>query len=104
MAPSESLKDKTDPISVEANRSATDKSPDDLEVDNILSHSKVEHPSAEQRANLIVSEYHCILNALTTRHLKCFTILTIRLSKADADFIWFCVARGTQCIISHRIQ
>lgn len=57
-APSESLKDKTDPILVEENNSATDKSPDDLEVDNILSHSNVEHPSADQRANSIVSEFH----------------------------------------------
>lgn len=34
----------------------TNKSADDLEVDNILSHSNVEQPTAEYRANLIVSK------------------------------------------------
>ena len=49
------MKDKTDSHLDES--SATDKpGSDDLEVDNILSHSKVEQQtSAEHRANLIVS-------------------------------------------------
>lgn len=52
--PSESMKDKAGQH-LEVESLATDKSPDDLEVDNILSHSKVEPPTAEHRANLIVS-------------------------------------------------
>lgn len=40
---------------IEEESSATDKSPDDLEVDNILSHSKVEQQTAEHRTNSIVS-------------------------------------------------
>lgn len=54
LSSTESMKDKTDSHLDES--SATDKpGSDDLEVDNILSHSKVEQTSAEHRANLIVS-------------------------------------------------
>lgn len=60
LSSSESMKDKTD-SHLDEESSATDKCPDDLEVDNILSHSKVEQPSAEHRANLIVSEYSTVL-------------------------------------------
>lgn len=60
---SESMEDKNDQH-LDEESSATDKSPDDLEVDNILSHSKVE-PQNEHRTNLIVS---FILANLT--HLK----------------------------------
>lgn len=47
---------------LEVGSSATDKSPDDLEVDNILSHSKVEQQTAEHRANSIVSKSIIIRN------------------------------------------
>lgn len=57
MTSSESMKDKTDTHLDEEN-SANFKSPDDLEVDSILSHSKVEQQTAEHRAtNSIVSAF-----------------------------------------------
>lgn len=41
----------------EENSSATYKSPDDLEVDNILSHLKADQQNSEHRTNPIVSVF-----------------------------------------------
>lgn len=57
MSSSESQKDKS-ALHLEEVSSGPNKSPDDLEVDNILSHSKAEQQNAEHRTNSIVS---CIL-------------------------------------------
>lgn len=56
MSTNEPLKEKNEQNSGEENSSARDKSsPDDLEVDNILSHSKSDQQNAEHRT--IVSVY-----------------------------------------------
>lgn len=49
MSTNEPLKEKIDQNLEEENSSATDKSPDDLEVVNILSHSKSDQQNAEHR-------------------------------------------------------
>lgn len=55
MSTNETINDKANKYSEEENGSTAGKSPDDLEVDNILSHPKVEHQNAEHRTNHIVS-------------------------------------------------
>lgn len=64
------MKEKTGQ-SIEVKSSATDKSPDDLEVDNILSHSKVEQQTSEHRANSIVSRSIIIDSQLTKQINYC---------------------------------
>lgn len=49
MSTNEPLKEKNDQNLGEENSSATDKSPDDIEVDNILSNSKSDQQNAEHR-------------------------------------------------------
>lgn len=55
MSTNEPLEEKIDQNLVEQNSSATDKSPDDLEVDNIFSHSKSDQQNTDHRT--IVSNY-----------------------------------------------
>lgn len=59
MNTTEQVKEKTDQNLEEENSSGTDKSPDDLEVDNILSHQKADQQnpklSTENLYNPIVS-------------------------------------------------
>lgn len=49
MSTNEPLKEKIVENLEEENSSATDKSPDDLEVDNILSHSKSDQQNTDHR-------------------------------------------------------
>lgn len=49
MSTNEPLKEKIDQKLEEENSSATDKSPDDIEVDNILSNSKSDQQNTEHR-------------------------------------------------------
>lgn len=58
MNSSESQNDKTSQHSDE-DSSNPEKSPDDLEVDQILSHSKMDQQNTENRANLTVSGVQC---------------------------------------------
>ncbi|XP_055318755.1 period circadian protein isoform X2 [Sitodiplosis mosellana] len=61
LSSTESMKDKTDSHLDES--SATDKpGSDDLEVDNILSHSKVEQQTAEHRTNLNQESFCCAIS------------------------------------------
>lgn len=55
MSTNEPLKEKIDRNLEEENSSGTDKSPNDLEVDNILSHSKSDQPKTEHHNNSTVS-------------------------------------------------
>lgn len=60
MSTNEPLNEKNDQNLEEENSSATDKSPDDLEVDNILSNSKSDQQNPEHRT--IVSCCCCALH------------------------------------------
>lgn len=61
MSTNEPLKENIDQNLEEENSSSTDKSPNDLEVDSILSHPKAEKPNSEHRNSPIVSFEHCLL-------------------------------------------
>lgn len=68
---SESQNDKTTQHSDE-DGSNTDKSPDDLEVDEILSHSKMDQQNTENCANLMVSSVQCYLSLVFSYCAKAF--------------------------------
>lgn len=55
MNTNDSLQEKINQNLGEENSSGADKTPDDLEVDKILSHPKADHQNTEHRPNPIVS-------------------------------------------------
>ena len=78
MSTNDSLEEKNNQNSEEEeNSSATDKSPDDLEVYNILSHPKADQQNTEHRANLIVSLFTIVIMCCTLNTVVFYSVFIL---------------------------